>query len=95
MRRSPHSWGSRPTPRRRHYRPIDRMRTDLQPIAHAKPSLDPRLADEVRMFAEQLVRSWASAAPIRRVLLVGHTDDTGGPDFNLKLGKDRAEAVRV
>src|SRR6266542_2036550 len=32
--------------------------------------------------------------PIRRVLIEGHTDNTGNEDFNVKLSQQRADAVR-
>lgn len=34
------------------------------------------------------------AAPGRKVMLEGHTDDRGGREYNLALGQKRAEAVR-
>lgn len=34
------------------------------------------------------------AAPARKVMLEGHTDERGGREYNLALGQKRAEAVR-
>ena len=34
------------------------------------------------------------AAPARRLVVEGHTDETGGREYNLALGQKRAEAVR-
>ncbi|RYF01698.1 MAG: peptidoglycan-associated lipoprotein Pal [Comamonadaceae bacterium] len=34
------------------------------------------------------------AAPARKVMIEGHTDDRGGREYNLALGQKRAEAVR-
>lgn len=34
------------------------------------------------------------ARPGRKVMLEGHTDDRGGREYNLALGRKRAEAVR-
>ena len=34
------------------------------------------------------------AAPTRKVMIEGHTDDRGGREYNLALGQKRAEAVR-
>lgn len=34
------------------------------------------------------------AAPARRLMIEGHTDERGGREYNLALGQKRAEAVR-
>ena len=34
------------------------------------------------------------AAPARKVMIEGHTDERGGREYNLALGQKRAEAVR-
>jgi len=34
------------------------------------------------------------ADPARKVVIEGHTDETGGREYNLALGQNRAEAVR-
>jgi peptidoglycan-associated lipoprotein len=37
---------------------------------------------------------FAKAQPPRRLAIEGHTDETGGREYNLALGQKRAEAVR-
>jgi peptidoglycan-associated lipoprotein len=37
---------------------------------------------------------YLKAAPGRKVMLEGHTDERGGREYNLALGQKRAEAVR-
>lgn len=37
---------------------------------------------------------WLAADPARRVVLVGHTDDSGGLEANIALSRKRAQAVR-
>lgn len=37
---------------------------------------------------------FVKAAPNRKVMIEGHTDDRGGREYNLALGQKRAEAIR-
>jgi outer membrane protein OmpA-like peptidoglycan-associated protein len=61
----------------------------------AKATLNDGMKTQIAQLADQIVRSWRGAVPIRRVVLVGHTDDAASPDFNLKLGTARADAVKA
>ena len=50
----------------------------------------------VRADYQDLIETHArflKAAPARKVMLEGHTDDRGGREYNLALGQKRAEAV--
>ena len=50
----------------------------------------------VRADYQDLIETHArflKAAPSRKVMLEGHTDDRGGREYNLALGQKRAEAV--
>ncbi len=50
----------------------------------------------VRSDYQDLIETHArflKAAPARKVMLEGHTDDRGGREYNLALGQKRAEAV--
>lgn len=38
---------------------------------------------------------YLKSSETRRVVIEGHTDDTGGREYNLALGQKRAEAVRT
>jgi outer membrane protein OmpA-like peptidoglycan-associated protein len=62
-------------------------------FALGKSALDDRRRKSIAEFAAQVVATWRTGAPIRRVRLVGHTDDSGDADFNLKLGTERAKSV--
>jgi outer membrane protein OmpA-like peptidoglycan-associated protein len=50
-----------------------------------KPESDPQLAEMAKLLAAQ---------PNLQVFIVGHTDNQGAFDANLKLSTDRATAVR-
>lgn len=41
-----------------------------------------------------VLAEWLAADPARRVVLVGHTDDSGGLEANIALSRKRAQAVR-
>jgi hypothetical protein len=47
-----------------------------------------------RRLATHVVASWRTPNPIRHIVLIGHTDNTGQSPYNLQLGKRRATAVR-
>jgi outer membrane protein OmpA-like peptidoglycan-associated protein len=55
-------------------------------------------SDNILPKSEQLVDEMARALnehrEIKRVEIQGHTDDSGGSDYNLKLGQERAESVK-
>jgi len=57
--------------------------------------LTPELKAGVRRLAEMVRASWTTMQPIGVVRLVGHTDSTGTETLNLKLGADRAEAIKT
>jgi hypothetical protein len=45
-------------------------------------------------IANRVIASQGTAAPIRSIRLTGHTDPVGDANYNLGLGRRRAEAVR-
>ncbi len=52
----------------------------------------------LRPESVQLVREIAQMLSTNadwRILIVGHTDSTGGPEYNIGLSDKRAEAVRI
>jgi outer membrane protein OmpA-like peptidoglycan-associated protein len=51
------------------------------------------LSESARAEAARAAK-WLIASPGDRVILQGHTDDLGDPEFNLQLGLQRAEAVK-
>ena len=51
------------------------------------------IKSEVQSLIEAHSR-FIKAAPGRKVMIEGHTDDRGGREYNLALGQKRAEAVR-
>ncbi len=54
-----------------------------------RATLKPGAQDQLLRLAEALQQN-----PNRRVLIEGHTDSTGGSEYNLELSQRRAEAVR-
>jgi hypothetical protein len=59
-----------------------------------KASLTPHLIQMVRQLAEHVKLSWQSMRPIGYIRLIGHSDNTGKHDYNIKLGNRRAQAVK-
>ncbi len=55
-----------------------------------KASLKPEASERVRQIAEILVKY-----PEDRIVVVGHTDSTGGDELNQRLSENRAKAVKV
>jgi OmpA family len=64
---------------------FDFDRADLKPVHKAK----------IDQLAQQIVDSWkpASTRPALGVRVVGHTDEKGTVDYNVDLGRRRAEKV--
>ncbi len=83
---------SDPSPTTMPSRPARPLLT-LDEFGFNKPSLEAGHIEKVRELATHVIRSWRSPLPIRRILLVGHTDDVGDDKYNLDLGLQRAESV--
>jgi len=56
-------------------------------------TLTPRLATMVSNFADAVIKSQQSTQPVRKIRLVGHTDNTGEETYNRGLGTRRAATV--
>jgi outer membrane protein OmpA-like peptidoglycan-associated protein len=56
-------------------------------------------SSKARQFYTEIAKKMAedytseSGTPIKKILLIGHTDDTGDTHFNAKLSEDRARAI--
>jgi len=59
--------------------PLDRSKLSPEAEARLTEFIDKLRADNKNVYLE----------------IQGHTDATGSPDYNLKLGEDRADAVRI
>jgi len=66
----------------------------LDQFAVGKSNLPPQMKSLVARLADVVRNSWKSGKPIGFVRLTGHTDSTGPDNLNLRLGNDRAEAVK-
>lgn len=60
-----------------------------------KASLTPRLLQMVKQLAKHVQVSWKTMQPIGIIRLIGHTDNTGTHELNVKLGNRRAEIVKA
>jgi hypothetical protein len=58
-------------------------------------SLTPRLQDMVKRLAQHVKESWETRKPIGYIRLIGHTDNTGGHEINVKFGNSRAVTVKA
>jgi outer membrane protein OmpA-like peptidoglycan-associated protein len=65
----------------------------LRGFAFDKSTLTDQHQKALDLLAREIVRSWWSRRIIKSVLVQGHTDPVGGRDYNLALGRRRAEAV--
>ena len=54
-----------------------------------KATLAPAAADIAHQIAEVIRKN-----PGKQIRIEGHTDNTGSPDFNERLSRERAESVR-
>ena len=50
---------------------------------------------KIERVARRIALSWQRGVPIREVRLVGHADHTGRAQYNVRLGLQRAEAVKA
>lgn len=60
-----------------------------------KHSLTPGLSGMVDHLVNHVTASWNTNRPITVIRLIGHTDITGRPDYNVRLGNKRAEAIKA
>jgi outer membrane protein OmpA-like peptidoglycan-associated protein len=70
-----------------------RDQRSLRGFAFDKSILTPWHEKMLDLLAREIVRSWWSRRIIKKVLVQGHTDPVGGREYNLALGRRRAEAV--
>jgi outer membrane protein OmpA-like peptidoglycan-associated protein len=57
--------------------------------------LKPHHGPLLKNIADQVVASQATSAPIRTILIAGHTDTVGDENYNFGLGWKRATAVMI
>jgi outer membrane protein OmpA-like peptidoglycan-associated protein len=67
----------------------------LEGFGFNKYLLSRRHKEKLKILAGHIVKSWRTSQPIRTIRLIGHTDEIGSDDYNVKLGKRRAEAVKA
>jgi flagellar motor protein MotB len=65
----------------------------LRNFAFDKSTLTPQHEKALDLLAREIVRSWWSHRVVKTIVVQGHTDPVGGRDYNLALGRRRAEAV--
>ena len=66
----------------------------ISPFTLNKFALTPQLKQQVTRVADYVRSRLDTAQPIGVIRLMGHTDASGNDGINLKLGQQRAEAVR-
>jgi predicted chitinase len=67
----------------------------LDGFAFDRVDVPPRHFGTIEKVARLALASQGGPRPIRAILLVGHTDPSGRIAYNFRLGRNRAEAVRV
>jgi len=65
----------------------------LRGFAFDKSTLTEQHEKALDLLAREIVRSWWSHRVIKTIVVQGHTDPIGGRDYNLALGRRRADAV--
>src|SRR5262249_57777410 len=65
----------------------------LRGFAFDKSILTEQHEKALDLLAREIVRSWWSRRVIKTIVVQGHTDPIGGRDYNLALGRRRADAV--
>jgi OmpA family len=65
----------------------------LRGFAFDKSTLTEQHEKALNLLAREIVQSWWSRRVIKTIVVQGHTDPIGGRDYNLALGRRRAEAV--
>ena len=50
---------------------------------------------KISEIARRIIASQSASQPVRKLLIVGHTDPVGSPEYNIGLGKRRAEEVAL
>jgi outer membrane protein OmpA-like peptidoglycan-associated protein len=67
---------------------VENQITILFPYGKATRTADPRVDEYLAKLSDRLKQT------TEVVSITGHTDDSGSPDFNIKLGENRARHIR-
>ena len=65
----------------------------LRNFAFDKSTVTEQHEKALDLLAREIVRSWWSRRVVKTIVVQGHTDPIGGRDYNLALGRRRADAV--
>jgi|SRR5271166_2341978 len=57
-------------------------------------ALRPEHLKKIEHVVTHVIASWRRGGPVRSIRIVGHTDSTGQPTYNARLGQRRALVVR-
>ena len=57
-----------------------------------KADLKPEGKEQIKVYRE---KTQAELSRADKIMITGYTDNTGAPDYNMKLSQQRAEAVRA